>query len=455
MVRSMFDKGFTSLLSFASGTRLKPVLSMLTLSVHFLYEIFYAGWSSPAGMVVSMFDKGFTYLSPYFSSGKRLKSILNTLTLSVHFLSEIFYAGWSSPAGMVVSMFNKGFMYLSPIASWIRLKSILNTLTLSVHFLSEIFYAGWSSPAGMVRSMFDKVVEYSSPYLAAGIPLNIVAVNVQFLYEIFCAGWSSPAGMIASVFDKGFMYLLLFFTTMKKIVPQFNSSGGRGQGPPSGPRPPGSKKISKTQIVSLKRNIPATPPPPKPPVVKAPVVKAPVVKAPVVKAPVVKAPVAKAPVVKVPVVKAPVVSARPPPMQQSSSESSSRQDTSPVMLLTMPNYGASSGSTGSLPLSRRILRNMWRTACLCLAALILAPRNDFNFQSIGNIRVMIQESNTYRLLLSNARSAQAALLRFYHSIQGPARPDVVIPASKEPSLPVFVRRHIAELSNGCPFLKKL
>jgi hypothetical protein len=435
---------------------MKSIPNVLTVSLQFLYEIFCAGWSSPAGMVRSMFDNGFTSLSS-FASRTHLKPVLSMLTLSVHFLSEIFYAGWSSPAGMVVNMFDKGFMYLSPIASWIRLKSILNTLNLSIHFLSEIFYAGWSSPAGMIASMFDKGVKYSSPYFAAGTPLNIVAANVQFLYEIFFAGWSSPAGMIASMFDKGFIYLLLFFTTMKKIVPQFNSSGGRGQGPPSGPRPPGSKKISKTQIVSLKTNIPAPPPPPpKPPVLKAPVVNAPVVKAPVVKAPVVKAPVVKAPVAKVPVVKAPVVSSRPPIMQRSSSESSSRQDTSPVMLLTMPNYGVSSGSTGPLPLSRRILRNMWRTACLCLAALILAPRNDFNFQSIGNIRVMIQESNTYRLLLSNARSAQAAVLRFYHSkVQSPARPDVVIPASKEPSLPVFVRRHIAELSNGCPFLKKL
>ena len=363
-----------------------------------------------------------------------MRSIPNILTVSVQFLYEIFCAGLSSPVGMVASVFDKGFMFLSPFfAPGTRLRSIPNILTVSVQFLYEIFCAGLSSPAGMVASVFDKGFKFLSPFFAPGTRLKsiivMLTVSVQFLYEIFCAGLSSPAGMVASVFDKGFMYMLLFFTTMKKIVPQFNSTGSWGQGPPSDPRPPGSKKIPKTQILSLKRNIPA--PPPKPPVMKATVVKT-------------------------PVVKAPVVSARPPPIQQSRSEAPSRQDASPVMLLTFPTYGTSSGSTGALPLSRKILRNMWRTACLCMAVLILAPRNDFTFQSIGNIRLLILESNTYKVLLSNARNAQAAALRFYHTkIQGPARPDVATPASKEPSLPVTVRRHISELSNGCPFLKKL
>lgn len=264
--------------------------------------------------------------------------------------------------------------------------------------------------------------------------MKVLTVSLQFIYEIFSSGLSSPVNMVVRMFEGGFMFLFLLFTTMKKIILRNSDSSG-GQGPPPDPRPPGSKKIVKTQISSLKKSSPAPPPPP-PSSFSPP----------------------KPPVVKPKTVKTPVAVARPVPVpiQQSSSEVARNQNSSPMMLLTLPSHDVSSSTTRPLPLSRKILRNMWRTACLCLAVLVLAPRNEYNFQSIQNLRGLVMESNIYQLLISKTKSAQAAILRFYHrKVQGPERNDAEISTAKASTIPVFLGRHNIEISNGCPFLKKL
>ena len=225
--------------------------------------------------------------------------------------------------------------------------------------------------------------------------------------------------MLVSAFEFGFLYFLSLVGKMKEVIFVENSSSPSGGSKPSPPhpRPPASKKVGilsvvksghRSLMVKEDRRSAVPPPPPAPKAV--------------------------------------------PVKKGKRGKESVEEENSPIMLLTMSPHKLALENRP--PISRKLVKSFWRTACLGLAILVLRPRSGETVQFLKSLPTRVKESS---VLNSLQTKTTAALSYCAQNIQrysrGKKSPDSApIPVGKP--LSVFLGRHDSQIAKGCPFFRK-
>lgn len=138
-LRFLQSSGFHASIALMDGLRQSS--GSMSITMQFLFHIFCAGLSSPAGMILA---------------GSR--SVVNTLSLWSQSMSLMLMLGFRSLAHVTTQSHHYLGHNLIGISQSILasltsvLQVVIPSLTVTLVFLYDIFYAGLSSPAGMILS---------------------------------------------------------------------------------------------------------------------------------------------------------------------------------------------------------------------------------------------------------------------------------------------------------------
>jgi hypothetical protein len=267
--------------------------------------------------------------------------------------------------------------------------------------------------SGLLKGALSDEVLTALQFFSHGLQTisNVVVTSAQLVYDILLAGVSSPINMVMSVLLVSVSHLLRLFGLSKNEVDAQDHNYPDAKGPPPGPE---YKKSIKTDTASRKKRDDTNW----------------------------------------------FISSHPTTYSYNSSSIPTRvagalltKSAVPLLIMAVPVQSTVSG-VHETP-HRSITRSFFRTACLCLTILALAPIGGFDRYSAQSILSSIQGGEAFKnlKLKFNAVGASISQLldnwstRSGKSTGFAATPDI------EP-VHVFVGRDSPQTHRGCPFLKK-
>jgi hypothetical protein len=121
----------------------------------------------------------------------RFMQSFDSLSIAAQFVFDIFCAGLSSPAGMILV---GSHSVAHSLSVWSQSTGLI--LMLGLRFLGHVTTVGYHHLAHNFIKISQSILSFFTGVLQVVIPT--VSAALIFLYDVFHAGLSSPAGMILS-----------------------------------------------------------------------------------------------------------------------------------------------------------------------------------------------------------------------------------------------------------------